>query len=175
MRDPFSRRGEREARREAALAAVVGIDAIKHDTSGHVVIATAPTDGELVCPDWLNAIGQEVWHGLVADITTAGVILRKVDSHAVAMAAYNLGAIKDLSVEEDRILTSRATPKAKAKAKYTISQRTRQHQQTIEKWLEKIGATPISRARMGIRQAAAKDLGPIARLLQKKQELARGA
>jgi phage terminase small subunit len=172
IRDPTSVRGEREARHEAQLASVVGIDAIKHDTAGHIVTAK-PSDGELICPGWLSPAAEDVWHTLVADTTTAGVVLRRADAHAVAMAAYSLGAIEELAIEGELVLASSSEAAAKAKAKYTIMQRTQIHQRNCEKWLDKIGATPVARARMGIRQAAAKELGTVAKLIAAKN--ARGA
>jgi hypothetical protein len=98
----------------------------------------------VICPRWLSESGQDMWHSLVADLTTAGVAIQDIDAHAIAMAAYCLAAVAELGESEKE-------PSLSLSARLGISKLVQKYQSNSQSWLEKIGATPAARGRMGIR------------------------
>jgi phage terminase small subunit len=142
VRKPNSVRGLREARKAQRLK--------QQDALGKLPLnVTSPTpvliDGEVpTCPTWLSDSGQEIWRNLVDLLGAADVVLKAVDAHAVAMAAYCLAAVAEWGERE----------KAKdlsLSARLGISKLVQKYQSDSQSWMDKIGATPSARLRMGIK------------------------
>lgn len=90
----------------------------------------ADTADPITPPSWLLPKAKRIFKQLCADMAGARVPVKFLDAHAVGMAAQTL-AMQD-QVENNPALFARVGRDAM-------------------QWLEAIGATPRSRARMGIR------------------------
>jgi len=118
----------------------------------------------LVCPAWLSPDGAAVWRGLVDQVHSAGVHLEAIDTHALAMLAYCLTAAAEWAKREQADELTLGT-------RLGISKLVQKYQAEAGVWIEKIGGTPNARARMGIKQAPQKSVGPLAELLARKRAM----
>ena len=145
LRDPTSRRGRAEARRAQAQ-------------ESELVVAAA---GDPEYPAWATERQRELFTGIVRDLHAAKVPIKHIDGHAIMMAVECLDSVQqaeELMSDQDLEPESRlAALKCKMQAGRDLMQ-----------WLEKICATPGSRARIGVKAEPEKKGGVLAELLAKR-------
>jgi phage terminase small subunit len=160
LRNPNSRRGIAEAKKAQLLADLTEIG--KAPTPIRRLPAPVEeTVGDAICPSWLSKEGREIWHQLVLDLESAGVVIKQVDAHAVAMAADCLSEIADWGERKK-------APGLSLTAHLNISAIIQKNRAAVASWLDKIGGTPSGRARLPVK-ATPKKAGPLARILAAKQ------
>jgi hypothetical protein len=150
-RNPQSRRGRAEAKATQRVNTQAAMNALPPVAPKQA----APADLETpTCPEWLSPSGKETWHSLTTLLTAADVSLLGIDTYALAMAAYSLSAVAEWGARENG-------PDLEVETRLGIAKHVLKHQAASQSWLEKIGATPSSRLRMGIKgKAAAVPLDP---------------
>ena len=120
-----------------------------------------PDDPELPQePRWLSAAGKTTFAGLVADLAAAGVPIKMADGHAIAMAAH--------CVAEAQTWAKRSKRCRKTADKLECSKLAARLQRDSQSWLAAICATPVSRARLGLRGVKSKP-GKVLSIIQAKR------
>jgi hypothetical protein len=148
-RNPQSRRGRAEAKATQRVNTQAAMNALPPVTPKQA----APADLETpTCPEWLSEAGKETWCNLVALLLAADVSLLGIDTYALAMAAYSLASVAEWGARENMV---DASNKEGIGLRLGISKLVQKYQQASQSWLEKIGATPSARLRMGIKGKAA--------------------
>jgi hypothetical protein len=112
---------------------------------------------------WLAGTAREIFGDLVSDLATAGVPVKRVDAAAIASAAVSLAGVQDW--------TRRAIRARRNDQKLEIGKIIGRYQRDAAVWLNVIGATPAARARMGVRPAGPKKLGPVLSIIAAKKGL----
>ena len=108
---------------------------------------------------WLSTAAKVIFTDLVNDLIKAGVPIKAVDGHAIGMAATCLDEVQRRSKRG-------AKSKYEAKRILECAQMVARNQRDAQAWLAVIGATPKSRAQMGLRgKQEAKKLGTVASIL----------
>jgi phage terminase small subunit len=144
LRDPLSRRGVREI--------------------GEGWKPEAPESPDP--PDWLTKRGREIFAGLVADLVAARVPIKRVDSHAIAMAALCVSEVERWTKHGEEMRGEMMLQCAQVAAR---------NQRDAQQWLQVIGATPKGRAQMGLRgQEQDKKPGAVANILAARQQRSAG-
>ena len=122
-----------------------------------------PDVNDITPPSWLTKTAKKEFRLFVKRLAEAGVPLKTVDVHSVAMASMCVVNVGVWSENEDK-----ATD---IKSKIECSKLIARYQREAQLWLNAICATPLSRARIGLRTDAKKD-GPLASLLKAKANAA---
>jgi len=156
VRNPNSRRGQAEIRKQQRLTAVNG-----PSTSGGSPSIDTPANLP-TCDKCLPRRVQEIYRNLVIDLAGANVPIKQIDSHAVTMAARCLEA-----VERAEALAEEDSP---AEVKLAALRLQGQYSKDLIQWLQLICATPGARARIGMKGTEPKRaMGPLAAILAAKQ------
>ncbi|HLK64734.1 MAG TPA: hypothetical protein VKU19_14915 [Bryobacteraceae bacterium] len=116
-----------------------------------------PVPAGIVKPDVPEPVAK-ILNQLLRELTAAQVPIQSVDAHAIEMAARCMDTIRQA---EEISSDPKTEPGTRLGAMRLGSRAGRD----LQKWLEMIGATPGSRARLGIRTAAPKPMGVLERLL----------
>lgn len=165
-RNPNSRRGRAEAALRAKMESRTGPVQVAPAIPSAPAAPTlnpAPEQSEApTCPTWLSERQAAIWRELVNDLMAARVPLARVDSHAIAMAAYCLAAIDEWTRREQEEGIS-------IPARLGMSKLIGKYQRDAQAWLVQIGATPGARSRLDIAPPPKKHLGPLAMILAAKQ------
>lgn len=120
-----------------------------------------PDDPELPeAPRWLSAAGKAAFAGLVADLAAAGVPIKLADGHAVAMAAH--------CVTEAQTWAKRSKRCRRTADRLDCSKLSARFQRDSQTWLSAICATPVSRARLGLRGVKSKP-GKVLSIIEAKR------
>jgi phage terminase small subunit len=130
---------------------------VRAEREGGVVL-DAPE--AIIVPRWLTPNSKKEFKRLVADLTSANVPIKQADSHAIATAASILAGVIEWTAKEHKAET--------LKDQLACAKRVASYQRDSQKWLEMIGATPASRARLGLK-AAPKETGTIAALIAQRK------
>jgi hypothetical protein len=139
LRDPYSRRGVRE------------IPNYKPDA------AELPES-----PEHLSEKAKIIFDGLVDDLVSAQVPIKKVDAHAIGMAAVCIDEVRRWSELGDTMTGEMRVQCAQVVAR---------NQRDAQEWLGVIGGTPKSRAQMGLRgKKEEKKAGTVASILAAKRQ-----
>jgi len=163
LRNPNSRRGRAEAKAREQMAVMDGTSQPK---SQSVLAMPSPETREIPpCPDWLSAATRKIYNGLVSELIAASVPIKSIDSHAIAMAAQCLNAIRETEglVMDQELDAEKRLMALRLNAQYG---------RDLKDWLQLICATPGSRARIGVTSEPKKKLGPLAQLLAARQKRA---
>lgn len=112
-------------------------------------------------PLWLDKDARKIFKVLVAELTAANVPLKQIDSYVIACCARSVSGLARWSEQEQAAET--------LKDKLECSKQVARYQRDAQKFLELLGASPVSRLRMGIKSAP-KEEGALAKLLKAKQE-----
>ena len=116
-----------------------------------------------VCPSHLSTSARKLFRSLVNLLVEAKVPVKAVDCHAISLAAICLDEVQRWSA----MLENAESTKDKIECAAIVARNQRDAQQ----WLAAIGATPKSRAQMGLRgKGETKKLGAVASILQIKQQ-----
>lgn len=159
IRNPNSRRGQAEIRKRQQLAVP--------DASGRVsaVARSNPANaaaGLPVCDASLPRRVREIYQNLVIDLASARVPIEQIDAHAITMAARCLDAVETaerMAMDEGSAAEVRLSA-LRIKSGFS---------KDLIQWLQLICATPGARARIGLKVAPEKKLGPLAQILAAKQ------
>lgn len=112
-------------------------------------------------PAWLSAGSKKIFADLVEDLIVAGVPIKQVDKHAIAMCATCLDEVQRWSKIGDESTTEMRMQCAQVVAR---------NQRDAQEWIAVIGASPKSRAQMGLRgKTEPKKLGAVASILAAKR------
>jgi hypothetical protein len=156
LRNPNSRRGQAEIRkRQRLMAAEV---AAKPDATPLPV----PASDLPACDPKLPRAVREKYLNLVTNLAAAKVPVKQIDADAITMAARSLAAVEmweTIEFDADQpieVRTSAARHRAAAG-------------KDLIQWLQLICATPGARARIGLKAAPERKLGPLAQLIAAKQ------
>lgn len=115
------------------------------------------------CPEWLSAEAKGTWQSLLDGLLAAEIPIRAIDTYAIAMAANCLTAVA--------VWTARgASPDLGTEAQMNVSRMVQRFQADAEGWLDKIGATPAARMRMGIKGPSKPKGGAIQALLEQRRK-----
>jgi hypothetical protein len=115
-------------------------------------------------PSWMSKGGKAIFADMVNDLMAAGVPIKRVDKHAIAMASTCLDEVQRWSKIGDESTGS--------EMKMQCAQVVARNQRDAQEWLAVIGASPKSRAQMGLRQQEAKKKpGAVAQILQIKRQV----
>lgn len=148
LRDPNSRRGRKES------------------VGRNVLAVMAPADGSPrvlpVCDPDLPERVRQIFADLVRWAAEAKLPLKQMDSVAFTGASRCVYAI-------ERASTIMEDPDADAETRVSAMRLSASLERDLQKWLEMIGGTPGSRARIGIRAEPPKKEGPLARMLAARQ------
>ena len=118
-------------------------------------------------PRWLSVDGRKVFSELVRDLTAAKVPIKRADGHAVSIAAYCIVQAQEWAARERRARSN--------KMKIECSKQLTRYERDAQTWLSMICATPVSRARIGLRGATTSkkpEAGSVASILQQKADRA---
>jgi phage terminase small subunit len=139
LRDPHSLRGQQEG---------IQIDAPERPDT----------------PKWLDGPAKKIFRSLLDDLVAARVPVKKVDGHAIAMAANCIWQAQKWTEHE-------ATQGISREFQAQCAQLVARFQRDAQEWLSVIGGTPKSRAQMGLRgqEKKAAPAGPMA-VLQMRQK-----
>jgi hypothetical protein len=99
---------------------------------------------------------------LVTDLIAAKVPIQQIDSPGITMAARALDSVE----QAERMANDSSFD---AGLRFNAIRLQAQLSRDLQKWLELICATPGARARIGIKAAPEKKLGPLALMLAAKQ------
>jgi phage terminase small subunit len=155
VRDPNSRRGRQAARKAQRKAENEALLAQKQ-AQPKVVQLPSPADAP-VCPEWLTDAAKVVWKDLLDRLLAAEVPVKGVDGYALAMAADALSSAAEWTQLKN-------SPEMTIETRLGISKLVQQYQSAARSWFDRIGATPTSRARMGVKVSKPKG-GKLAELL----------
>lgn len=86
-------------------------------------------------PEWIPAEAKGIWDTVLKDLVKAGVPLMRVDNHAVGMYCATIHEAQKAAGKGDTKLAARLG-------------------RDVLQWAAAIGATPASRARLGIKPPA---------------------
>ena len=156
LRDPHSRRGERE-RRNGTGATAAALTA----RMGHL-------DTEADRPDWLTDEGARIWGGLVPQALADGLPWTRGDVMAIAAfcAAAAHAREAERHVAEHGIMLRTPGTKRNPEGRETINPNVkiaRQFTREAMAWAAVLGLTPIARARMRIERRSYDPNNPFAR------------
>jgi hypothetical protein len=161
MRDPLSRRGQIEQVTQA-----------RSTLDGADVHAVPSTDeaaalglGRLpVCPAGLPPRVAEYYDKLLADMVTARVPVEHLDEAVITQTARCLDTIDECEVRNyDKALDP--------KTRYAYMSLQLKAIAECGKWLERICATPGSRARIGVKPVQEKKMGELERIMKRKGQI----
>jgi len=114
------------------------------------------------CDKCLPRRVREIYQNLVVDLLGAKVPIKQIDSHAITMAARCLASVE---AAESIAHNGEATADQRLGALRLAGQ----FGKDLVQWLQLICATPAARARIGLRPAPEKKMGPLAKILAAKQ------
>jgi hypothetical protein len=159
LRNPNSVRGKREAAK--AVRGAVEL-AIIDRQPGTKPFGVAQKPAVPTCPEWLSPDQAELFASLVSDLQAADVPVKNIDSHAIMMAVQCLSGVREATelAGDSKLGAEHRLAALKLKA---------QLGKDLIQWLQLICATPGARARIGIKAAPEKKLGPLALMLAAKQ------
>ena len=129
-----------------------------------------------VAPKWLSRAARSVFEALADDLASAGVSIRRIDAHAIAMAAHCLAEVQALAKEERKAYRQERKQEiprmgAKFRKQAEAARRTMLRcERDAQVWLTAIGATPMQRIKLGIRPV--KKLGLVATMIAAKERAA---
>lgn len=158
-KDPDSRRSRAQAQRDARLAAVgvpTEIPAPK--------LASVPNTGTSLpsCPSWAAPSVRSIFEGIVSDLIAARVPLKRIDGHAILMAAQCVDGVREATaISED--------PESDGSLRIMALKLKQQCSRDLIQWLPLIGACPIGRQRLGQKAEPERKAGPLAQLLARRQ------
>jgi hypothetical protein len=113
-------------------------------------------------PKHLSDTARGIFDDLVADLVDAGVPTKRADGHAIGMAAICLDEVRRWSEIGEQ---------SHGDMRLQCAQVVARNQRDAQLWLGVIGATPKSRAQMGLRgKQEPKKLGAVASILQLKKQ-----
>lgn len=159
IRDPNSRRGRAEIARRQKLAE--NPESKPQRTTGPTCLPESGSGDLPTCPAWLPRNQAELFANLVMDLLAAKVPVRRIDSHAVAMAVQCLAGVEDAAgIYNDAETAEQRIAALRIKAQF---------QKDLKDWLQLICATPGARARIGLKAAPEKKAGPLAALIAARQ------
>jgi hypothetical protein len=163
IRNPNSRRGQAEIRKRQQLKPPEPHVPVNVVTPSKPVSETA---GSLpTCDACLPRRVQEIYGNLVVDLAGAKVPIKQIDAHAITMAARCLDSVETaerMAMDEDSSPEVRLSA-MRLKAGFS---------KDLIQWLQLICATPGARARIGLKGAPEKKLGPLAQILAAKHRRA---
>src|SRR4051812_9334213 len=99
-KDPDSRRSKQEAARSARLG-VVGLGVSALEVAGMMEqsarLTSVPNTGSSVpvCPAWAAETVRVIFVSIVSDLIAAKVPLKRIDGHAVLMAAQCVDGVRE--------------------------------------------------------------------------------
>jgi phage terminase small subunit len=96
-------------------------------------------------PKWLGAAAKRIFRDLVADLMAARVPVKRVDGHAIAMAAYCLHQTQYWAEAQEQANVGEHRQQCAALVA--------RFQRDAQEWLNVVGGTPKSRAQMGLKGA----------------------
>jgi hypothetical protein len=114
----------------------------------------------LIVPKWLTRNSKVEFKRLVAELTSAKVPIKQIDSHVIGITASILAGVIEW--------TAKASKADNLKDQLACAKQVAHYQRDSQKWLEMIGATPASRARLGLK-ATPKETGAIALLIAQRK------
>lgn len=162
LRSPTSRRGQAEIKRRQR-------EAEKAKTPPPPPAATEPSCtppgqvGKLPTPPKCFTREQaEAYQNLVVDLLAARVPLERVDGHALAMAVRCLAAVEGA----ERIANDGEATHDQRLSAYRLMSA---YSKDLKDWLQIVCAAPAARARIGLKAAPERKLGPLAQLIAMKQ------
>ncbi len=129
-----------------------------------------PSAGPLPsCPAGLPARVEEIWRALLDEMLAAQVPVAAIDSHAITQTARCLHAAEVAEeMYEDRREKEEGGPDYKARlAALSLAEK---YGNQLLKWLDKIGATPASRTRLGIKPVPEKKESALERILKDRNK-----
>jgi phage terminase small subunit len=100
-------------------------------------------------PKWLNGAARKIFRALIDDLVAARVPIKRVDGHAIAMAAHCIQQTQEWAEIQ-------AQPGQSGEFRRECAALVARFQRDGQEWLSVIGGTPKSRAQMGLRSAEQK-------------------
>jgi hypothetical protein len=156
IRNPNSRRGQQEIRKQQRLMAADAARVVDRSPAPEMP-ADLPT-----CDPKLPRRVREIYQNLVIWATAAKNQLKQVDSIGLTQVARKLWAIE----KSEAIAGNEDAPPEQVLAAL-------KHMDTLDKglpqWLHEMGLTPRGRAALGLKAAPERKLGPLAQLIAAKQ------
>lgn len=120
-------------------------------------------------PAHLTKTAKKIFRQIVGELVEAKIPIKRVDGHAIGMAAICLDEVRRWSDLAEKIGTS-------PEMRMQCAQMVARNQRDAQEWLGVLGATPKSRAQMGLRgKTEGKKLGAVASILQQKRQVVSGA
>lgn len=163
MRDPLSRRGQAESQGKQLLSTLADSD----DTLDVVPTTDEPamasqTSARPVRPKGLPARVGRIWDSLLRDMIAAKIPTTQLDAETILQTARCLYAIEEAEQysQSDELDT---------KARFTALSLKLKAIAESGKWLDRIGATPGARARLGMKAPVDKPMGPLAKIMAQKE------
>ena len=124
-------------------------------------LAVMEPSGDAPVPqDWLTDDQKRLFRSIVSELRDAGVEPKRVDSHAIMLTVQCIDGVKEAqSIETD------PDPSVRLGA---LQIKLRFIKDALA-YVQAIGGTGLSRARMGLKTEQKKKLGPLAQILAAKQ------
>lgn len=113
-------------------------------------------------PAHLSSRAKRIFKSLVGDLVGAKVPIKKVDGHAIAMAAYCINATQEWTEKEK-------APSLTPKDALEISRMIARFQRDAQAWMAAICATPQARARIGLRSTEKPKADTVKKILEARQ------
>ena len=154
-KDPDSRRSRAQAQRDARLASIGAVAEIPVPK-----LSSVPGTGTSLpsCPSWAAASVQTIFSSIVSDLVAAKVPLKRIDGHAVLMAAQCVDGVREATeIASD--------PETESHIRIMALKLKQQYARDLIQWLPLIGACPIGRQRLGQKAEPEKKGGALAELL----------
>lgn len=115
----------------------------------------------ITVPRWLTPNSKKEFKRLVADLTSANVPIKQADSQLIGITASILAGVIEWTAKEQEA--------DNLKDQLACAKQVAHYQRDVQKWLDMCGASPASRARLGLK-ATPKETGTIAALIAKRKD-----